>query len=69
MITLKVKTKESILKYPKLKNKFIRYNTVCRLSLSASTERLFSLGGQIFNSTRNRLSDEKFEQLVFLKMI
>lgn len=55
---------DAINKFTIIKNMFFRYNTV--LPSSASVERLFSRGGQIFKPTRSRLSDKNFEALVFL---
>jgi hypothetical protein len=53
-----------------LKNRFLRLlyvETNTALPSSAAVERLFSLGGRVFVPFRSSLSDEHFEQLVFLR--
>lgn len=52
-------------KYPIIKKIYMRYNTF--LLSSASVERAFSAGQQIWTPRRNNLSDENFECLMFLK--
>ena len=55
----------SLEQYPGVRLVFRKYNTP--LPSSAPVERLFSLAGHIHASKRNRLSDQMFSQLVFLK--
>jgi hypothetical protein len=48
-----------------LKSNFLKYNTP--VPSSAAVERVFSLGKDILQPKRSRLSDKHFEMLVFLK--
>lgn len=50
---------------PEVKNVFKRFNTT--LPSSAPVERLFSKAIQIFTPRRNRLSDDMFQNLLFLR--
>ena len=56
---------EDLHKYPIVNRLFILYNTV--LPSSASVERLFSLGGLVLSSKRNRLVDGRFEKLLLMR--
>ncbi len=53
------------LKIKEIRDLYIELNTA--LPASAAAERLFSLGGRVFAPFRSSLSDEHFEQLVFLR--
>ncbi len=55
----------SSLKIKELRDLYIELNTA--LPASAAAERLFSLGGRVFAPFRSSLTDEHFEQLVFLR--
>jgi hypothetical protein len=50
---------------PALVDLFVKYNTP--VPSSASVERLFSIGKDIFRAKRASLSDENFEMLLFMK--
>ena len=50
---------------PSLTNLFLRYNTA--MPSSAPVERIFSIGKDIHRAKRNRLSDQTFDTLMFLK--
>ena len=59
------KSLECFDKFPKVKQLFIKFNTMS--PSSAPVERLYSLGNLIFNPRRNRLSDDKFQQLLLMR--
>lgn len=51
--------------FPQLTSLALRYLAVP--ASSAPVERLFSVAGKVFRPDRNRLSDERFEELMFIK--
>ena len=53
-------------RFPNVKKLFIKYNS--GLPSSAPVERLFSMSKHILTQSRNRLSDNTFEQLLLLKV-
>jgi hypothetical protein len=55
----------SSLKIKEIRDLYVESNTA--LPASAAAERLFSLGGRVFTPFRSSLTDEHFEQLVFLR--
>uniref|UniRef100_H3ALT8 HAT C-terminal dimerisation domain-containing protein n=1 Tax=Latimeria chalumnae TaxID=7897 RepID=H3ALT8_LATCH len=52
-------------KYPNMREVFLKYNAT--IPSSAPVERLFSLGARVFAPRRNRLSDERVEELILLQ--
>jgi hypothetical protein len=61
-----VETK-SLLAFPKIAAAFCRYHAA--LPSSAVVKRLFSAAGQILTPRRCKMSDENFDQSVFLRYI
>jgi len=59
------KSLECFSKFSKVKRLFMKFNTT--IPSSAPVKRLFSLGNLVFNPRRNRLNDEKFQQLLLLR--
>ena len=57
--------KSDIKNFPTILEIYLKYNTV--LISSAPVERLFSSGGKIMTASLNKLCDENFETLLFLK--
>ena len=56
---------ESLHRYPKIKNVFLKFNT--SLTLSAPVERLFSFTSIILQGCRGRMTDKNFEKLTLSK--
>ena len=54
-----------LLKYPSVRNVFVRFNTA--LPSSAPVERMFSLAGKIHSPSRTQLTSENFRKLVLMK--
>ena len=57
--------KENHRKYPPLAN--IAKEVLGIPSSSSAVERLFSIAGKVFTPERCRLSDDRFEQLMFIR--
>ena len=59
------KTIENLHHYPVVRRPFLLHNTA--LPSSAPVEWLFSLGGLVLTSKRNRLTDDRFEKLLLMR--